>query len=142
MYTAVLVGYDRQVLLSNMEFSLKFRNGLCPAGIYAAEIDGDTQFIWFGDDQAFDLAVRAGVAQSGKAERQYLANFSVGKLRKRNPNSLNLFCDSKKRPREIEPRRMIRKSLVGRRGVQAQIGIDPANPVPENNFLQLPRYEL
>ena len=67
VYKALLVADGRQLLLANNEFQPKYRNGLGPVEIYAADFEVDPQFLCFEDDLGFELAVRAGVERPGKA---------------------------------------------------------------------------
>ena len=71
VYKALHLGDGRQPLLANKEFQLKYRNGVRPAELYAADFEADPQILCFEYDPGFGPTVRAGVARMGKQDDNF-----------------------------------------------------------------------
>ena len=141
VYKALIVGDGRQLLLPNTEFQLKYRNGIRPAEIYAADFEVNPQFLCFEDDVGFELAVRAGVQRPGKAGRQYLANFFGPKRETGAPIPLVYFAIQTTDRKKLKTEGGVNKILAAARGAPDQLGIDPALHASTKNIQQLDRYE-
>ena len=140
VYKALLVGDGRELLLPNKEFQLKYRNGVRPAAIYAANFEVDPQFQFFEENPGFDPAVGAGVERSGKGARQYLANFFGPKRERRAPIPLIYFAIQTTGLKKLNAEGEVYKILTAARGVPAQFSIDPAQHAPNNNLLAMRKH--
>ena len=141
VYKALLVGDGRQILHANDEFEVKYRDGLRAADIYEADFEVDPQFLCFEDDPAFEKAVRTGVKRSGKAGRQYLANFFGPKRETGAPIPLIYFAIQTTDHKKLKAEGGVDKILTAVRGVPAKLRRDPTRHAPNNNFQQLKPYE-
>ena len=131
----------RQLLPSNTAFHFTYRNGLRATEAYAVDFEVDLQFLCFEDDPTFEPAVGKAVDRRGKIRRQYLANFFGPKRDTGDPIHLIYFAIPTNDSKKMNAEGGVDSIYAAVRSVPAQVGIDPTQQVPHNNFQQLPRYD-
>ena len=115
---------------------MEYRNGLRSCEAYGEDFDVDRRFLCFEEDPQFEEAARKGVGNG----RQYLANFFAPKRDTGYPIRLIYFAIQFSYSNKLEEAQSVDKIFAAVQTAPAQLGIDPSQYLPRNNFKEVPRY--